>query len=159
MEIIYLRKLLENSTIGKSTIRGVSEEKIVSVEEKFDIRFPVVYREFLHLAGAYCGALPLYDTASLEELSSDWHQEIMKETMTEYGTVLDRPFWLYAESNGCEQFAFFYLDDGDDPYIYRVDYDYQNDEKQTVTKSEFTFSQVIDKAIDRAYDITERGIW
>ena len=159
MTLKYLKKLAENVTIGKSTVRGVSEEEIRVVEEKFDIQFPKAYREFLLLAGEYCGALPLYDTASLEELAADWHQEIMKETLEDFGTVIDKPFWLYAESNGCEQFAFFYLDEGDDPFIYRVDYDIYDDDKQVITKSELTFSQMIDKAIDRAYDIVERGIW
>ncbi|CAA0205625.1 SMI1/KNR4 family protein [Tenacibaculum maritimum] len=159
MEIKYLKKLVKNSTIRKSTIRGVSEEKINKVEKKFNIKFPQAYREFLFLAGDYCGALPLYDTADLETLASDWHQEIMHEVLGEYGTKIERPFWLYAESNGCEQFVFFYLDEGDDPYIYVVDYDDNDDSKQIIKKSVNTFSKGIEGAIEQAYDIVERGLW
>ncbi|CAL2102329.1 SMI1/KNR4 family protein [Tenacibaculum sp. 190130A14a] len=160
MEIKYLEKLVENSTIGKSTIRGVSEKEIDKIEEKYGIKFPQAYREFLFLAGDYCGALPLYDTADLKTIGSDWHQEIMKETMEEFGTEIEKPFWLYAESNGCEQFVFFYLDEGDDPYIYVVDYDHNsNYEKQKIVKSEYTFSKGIEGAIKQAYDIVEKGLW
>ncbi|GFD75530.1 MULTISPECIES: SMI1/KNR4 family protein [Tenacibaculum] len=160
MDIKYLKKLVENKKIGVREIRGVSEEEIDKVEKKFKIKFPQAYREFLFLAGDYCGALPLYDTADLETLASDWHQEIMKETMEEFGTKIKRPFWLYAESNGCEQFVFFYLDEGDDPYIYVVDYDHNNNfETQKIVKSKNTFSKGIEGAIEQAYDIVERGIW
>lgn len=159
MDIKYLQALDKNRKIGVREIEGVSEEEIQKVEEKFNIKFPRAYREFLFLAGEYKGALPLYDTSNLKTLASDWHQELMYEVMEEFGTKIDRPFWLYAESNGCEQFVFFYLDEGDDPYIHIVDYDDNDDDKQVVKKSKNTFSKGIEGAIEQAYDIVERGLW
>ena len=158
MEIQYLKKLVKNATIDGRSIVGVSEKEIQEVEKKFNITFPKAYREFLFLAGKSCGELPLYDTADLETLAADWHQEIMWEVLESTNAKKDikHPFWMFAESNGCEQFAFFYLEDGEDPIVHTVDYGWEEYTVE-IKSSKKTFSQYIDGRIDSAYHILKHG--
>ncbi|AZA78813.1 SMI1/KNR4 family protein [Chryseobacterium sp. G0186] len=159
MNIQYLKKLQLTPKIGIRKIRGVSENLIKKVEQKFNIQFPSAYSEFLFLAGESCGALPIMDTSDLETISSDWHYEIMQEEIKETGlkNKLTRPFWLFAESNGCEQFYFFYLDDGNNPTIYLVDYSMTDDTKREIKSLKVNFSTFIEKKIDTAFKILEEG--
>ncbi|MCS4304399.1 SMI1/KNR4 family protein [Chryseobacterium sp. BIGb0232] len=153
MTIEYLKKLQATPKIGIWKIRGVSENEIKKVEEKFNIQFPLAYSEFLFLAGESCGALPIMDTADLETISSDWHYEIMQEEIRETGLhhTLIRPFWLFAESNGCEQFYFFYLDEGNNPTVYLADYSITDDNKKDIKSLKVNFSTFIEKKIDTAF--------
>ena len=158
MEIQYLKKLVKNATIKGRSIVGVSEKEIQEVEKKFNITFPKAYREFLLLAGKRRGRLPLYDTADLETLAADWHQEIMWEVLESTNAKKDikHPFCMFAESNGCEQFAFFYLEDGEDPIVHTVDYGWEEYTVE-IKSSKKTFSQYIDGRIDSAYHILKHG--
>ncbi len=159
MEIQYLKKLVKNATIDGRSIVGVSEKEIQEVEKKFNITFPKAYREFLLLAGKRRGQLPLYDTSDLETLAADWHQEIMWEEleMTNATKDFQRPFWLFAESNACEQFVFFYLDDGDDPTVYSADYKGLDADKKEIKSLKRPFSTFIDQTIDQAYYYLKHG--
>ena len=159
MEIQYLKKLQKNSKIGSQKIIGVTENEIQKVEKKYNIAFPKAYQEFLFLAGKYIGNLPLYDTTNLEDLAADWHQEIMWEELDRTNATKDfqRPFWQFAESNGCEQFAFFYLDDGDDPTVYTADYKGLDADKKEIKSLERPFSTFIDQTIDQAYYYLKHG--
>jgi len=157
MELQYLQELLENKRIGYKEIEGVSEEAILAAENKLGFKFPQVYREYLFLAGAYGGSISS-GTSSLEELASDWHQEILEEVMADYGTVIDRPFWVFSENNGCEQFKFFFLDEGDDPYTNSVDYHDTDPSKQKITRRHIRFSQMIQMSIRGAKHRLELGL-
>ncbi|KQS52686.1 hypothetical protein ASG38_16245 [Flavobacterium sp. Leaf359] len=157
MEIKYLKKLKENLKIGSEKSRGVSINEIEKVEKKFGIIFPTAYKEFLYLAGEYSGNLTILDTDDLETISSDWHQEIMWEELQDTGTKIDRPFWLFAESNGCEIFYFFYLDEEKaDPVVHMVNYA-QEDRKRNVRSLEISFSEFISEMIDLAYRYEKEG--
>ncbi|THD32870.1 SMI1/KNR4 family protein [uncultured Flavobacterium sp.] len=157
MTIEYLKKLKENLKIGSEKSRGVSINEIEKVEKKFGIIFPTAYKEFLYLAGEYSGNLMILDTDDLETISSDWHQEIMWEELQDTGTKIDRPFWLFAESNGCEIFYFFYLDEEkSDPVVHMVNYA-QEDRKRNVRSLEISFSEFISEMIDLAYRYEKNG--
>jgi len=157
MEIKYLKKLKENLKIGSEKSKGVSIDEIKKVEDKFSIEFPTAYKEFLYLAGEYSGNLPIMDTADLETISSDWHQEMMWEELQDTGTKIDRPFWLLAESNDCEIFYFFYLDEEKaDPVVHMVNYAYE-DRKRNVRSLKISFSEFISQMIDLAYRYEKEG--
>ncbi len=157
MELQYLQELLENKRIGYRELRGVSEDAILAAENKLGFKFPQVYREYLFLAGSHGGWISA-GTDSLEELASDWHQEILEEVMADYGTVIDRPFWVFSENNGCEQFKFFFLDEGDDPLINYVDYHETDPSKQMIEKTRIKFSQMVHFSIKGAKHRLELGL-
>jgi hypothetical protein len=157
MNIEYLKKLEKNKTIGSETIRGVTLDTIEKVEKKYAIKFPKSYKEYLYLAGEYSGNLPMLDTDNLEDISADWHMEIMKEEMEDTGTKIDRPFWLIAESNGCEIFYFFYLDeDTDDPEVYLVNYGVADRTRQ-IGSLGCKFTGFIDEQIRLAFRYEKEG--
>ncbi len=158
MEIQFLQKLKQNPKIGVREIKGVLESEIFEVENKLNISFPKSYKEFLFLAGESCGALQILDTTDLKTISSDWHKEIQKEELESTRTEFDGPFWLFAESNGCEVFHFFYLEDGiDDPVVFSVDYDIYDDNKRIIKTSDKKFSVFIENKIKSAIRIDKQG--
>lgn len=159
MNIQYLKKLQATPKIGIRKIKGVSENEIKKVEQKFNIQFPLAYFEFLFLAGESCGALPIMDTSDLETISSDWHYQMLQEEIKETGlnNNITRPFWLFAESNGCEQFYFFYLDEGNNPIVYLVDYSASDYNKRDIKSLKVNFSTFIEKKIDTAFKILQEG--
>lgn len=157
MEIEYLKKLEKNKKIGSETIKGVSDIEVANVEKKFKCKFPKSYKEYLYLAGKYAGNLPIMDTDDLETISSDWHQEMMWEELEDTGTKIDRPFWLVAESNGCENFIFFYLDEEtEDPEVYF--YVYGTKDRREIKAYGKKFSQFVDDLVDDAYKILKTGL-
>ncbi|KQK27219.1 hypothetical protein AR438_03160 [Chryseobacterium aquaticum] len=159
MTIEFLKKLEQNKKIGSEIIQGVSEIEIVKAEAKFGIKFPKAYREYLSLAGKYAGNLPMLDTDDLKTISSDWHQKIQKEEVaqTNLKKELTRPYWLFAESNGCEVFYFFYLDENtENPDVYLVDYTSKENIRQ-VDSLKMNFSSFIDYKVDAAKRIEKDG--
>ena len=152
MNIQYLNKLRENIKIGTETSEGVSESDIKKVEEKFNIVFPKAYKEYLFLVGEYSGSLPIQDTDDLATISADWHQEIMWAEIERSGIKFERPFWLFAESNACEQFWFFYLDENtEDPNVYAFEYGTNTGDRKIIPLN-MTFSQLINRQIDMAIE-------
>lgn len=152
MDIQYLVKLKENIKIGLDKSRGVSEVEIQRVEAKFNINFLQAYKEFLYLAGEYPGALLILDTCNLADISHDEHQKMMWEEIERSGIKFERPFWLFAQSEDCEQFWFFYLDEQtDDPNVYA--FEYANDWVSThIRDFKMTFSDLILRQIDVAIE-------
>jgi len=84
MEIQYLKKLEQNKTIRNSKIEGVSEVVIKQVENRLNIKFPEVYKEYLYLAGEYNGGLIMFpghsDLTMLadEDVQKDLKQQVSK---------------------------------------------------------------------------------
>ena len=159
MTIELLKKLEQNKKIGSEIIQGVSEVEINKVETKFDIKFPRAYREYLSLAGKDRGELPLMDTSDLKTISSDWHQKIQKEEIaqTNVGKELTKPYWLFAESNACEVFYFFYLNENtENPNVYLVNYTTKDDIRK-IESLEMSFSNFIEYKIDAAKRIEKDG--
>lgn len=152
MDIQYLVKLKENIKIGLDKSRGVSEVEIQRVEAKFNINFPQAYKEFLYLAGEYPGALLILDTCNLADISHDEHQKMMWEEIERSGIKFERPFWLFAQSEDCEQFWFFYLDEQtDDPNVYAFVYGSKPGDRKVVSLNK-TFTEMIHRQIDVAIE-------
>ncbi len=152
MEIKYLMKLKKTPKIQGEKIEGVLEIEIKKVEDKFKIKFPQAYKEFLFLAGAYSGNICIQDTNDLESISDDEHQEMMNEEIERSGIKFERPFWLFAQANDCEQFWFFYLDeDSENPSVYAFEYGSNPGDRKIISLNK-TFSELIDRQIDMAIE-------
>jgi hypothetical protein len=111
MEIKYLKKLEDyyNSNPKISKI-GVPEQDIEKFEQKFNVKFPKAYKEFLSLAGNRDNILGDWNRG-FEHL--DWIQENLKESMRNVNLHL-KPFFVFAEY-GRDQALFFFLNDDDNP--------------------------------------------
>lgn len=160
MNIEYLNNLEENSEIGNRKIKGVSKSEITNVEQKLNIAFPKSYKEFLFLTGESCGALPLLESADLKTLSSDFYKEVLEEDMKDTDTVIERPFWVFADSIGDQGFWFFYLDEeSEDPQTHYYAYKATEPYEAIIGSHELIFSEFIDGRIDFGNQIEKEGIW
>jgi len=89
------------------------------------------------------------DTSDIYDLSADWHKEIQQKELarTRIDKQLQKPYWLFAESNACEVFYFFYLNNQiDNPEVFLVDYDF-NDFRKIVPLN-MNFSEFIEHKIE-----------
>ena len=140
MKIEHLKKLEKNKTIGKRTIKGISDAEIQEYERKLNISFPVVYKEFLSLAGKDVASLCLFPRESrMNELLDD--NEVLLRRLQKYNVDLERPLWVFTEY------------DGDDPMVYRG-------EMTDITEFKsinVTFSEYVDELVDRSISFAKRG--
>ncbi len=160
MEIQYLQKLKENDKIDSQRIKGVTESEIQKVEQKLEISFPKAYKEYLYLAGEYSGNLHMLETDDLKTLSSDFYKDVLSEDMRETKTIIERPFWVFADGIGDQGFWFFYLDENDENpethyYAYKPTYVYE----AVIGSHNLTFSEFIEGRIDFGFKVKKDGIW
>ncbi|SDI48540.1 SMI1 / KNR4 family (SUKH-1) [Chryseobacterium taeanense] len=147
MQIEYLTKMKNTPKIGSWENRGISEQEIEKLEQKFNVTFPKAYKEFLFLGGEFQNAID-WDTIT-EYL--DWTQENIKESMDEVNLDL-KPFFAFA-NYGNDQCLFFFVEGENPPiYIYAEDKFHKNEKGEYVYyKKVFnSFSDFIDKSIDEA---------
>jgi hypothetical protein len=112
MQIEYLTKMKNTPKIGSWENRGISEQEIEKLEQKFGIEFPKAYKEFLFLGGEFQNAID-WDTIT-EYL--DWTQENIKESMENINLHIN-PFFVFA-NYGNDQCLFFFFGEGENPPIY-----------------------------------------
>jgi hypothetical protein len=121
MEITFLKKLEENPKIGpKSTVtsRGLSLSEISQLETNFNAgnTFPLVLKELLFLAGDLCPYLE-YSIAE----SHQGFQDDVREVLGYDSLVISRPFMAIDFYDGGDWFDIVYLDEGDNPPVYKVE--------------------------------------
>lgn len=160
MEIKYLKNLIgftDNTKAGVyKNLSGISETEIITIENKLNIKFPTAYKEFLFLSGN-AGSSFNFGNAIEDDLENavDWFQEFAQDNIQEFGESLGRPFWVFTSLHSCEQFEFFYLDDGDNPPVYAWSmYDAIDKEKHEnlplgVRLFKKSFSEMVDYFIER----------
>ncbi len=159
MEIKYLKKLENNKTINWDTIKGVSESEIKKTENRFGIKFPLAFKEYLYLAGDSSGGLRLADgNGSLAVLIKDDVRKKLEKSMQEFQIPVKRPFWVFSEKDGFQQFFFIYLDENsENPSVWFTTYGDEEDGPNVIIKLSDTFSQFIDELIDRSILFAQRG--
>lgn len=155
MEINYLKKMGETPRIGDRINKGVTEEMIANLEAKLNITFPIAYREFLFLGGRYNNILAMdggfYKRGENRQYYIEEQQQLAVEQLHEMGYKIEKPFWVIADLDSCEQFHYFHFDEGDNPPVYfYCSYMPQNDntDKPAHEKIANSFSEYIDKRID-----------
>ena len=146
MEPIYMNKLVEWK-INNSKGIGVELADISIVENRYDINFPVAYREFLEQSGAYCAAI-LYGSHRFEYVERN--QQLAQDLLDEYGLrgLIQKPFWVIATLDG-GAFWYFHQDEGDNPPIYRLDCENYGDAPKEMVfgKVADSFQAWVEKAI------------
>lgn len=159
MEIKYLKKLENNKTINWDTIKGVSDSEIKTVENRFGIKFPLAFKEYLYLAGDSSGGLRLADgNGSLTVLTKDDVRKKLEKATQEFQIPIKRPFWVFSEKDGFQQFFFIYLDENsENPPVWFTTYGDEEDGPNVITKLSDTFSEFIDDLIDRSILFAQRG--
>ena len=152
---MYLKKMEKTPRIDRHENKGVSEDLIIELETKIGITFPTAYREFLFLGGVSDNILAMdggfYKTKENEPYYIEEQQQLAREQLHEMGYKIEKPFWVIADLDSCEQFHYFHFDEGDNPPVYfYCSYMPQNDntDKPAHEKIANSFSEYIDKRID-----------
>ena len=148
MEIKYLTKLKETPRIGSWEIEGISEEKIIDLENQLKIKLPLAFKEYLFLAGEFENILTGWDRG-FDNL--DYYQEEVLASMQNVNLHL-KPFFVFA-TYGNDQALFFFLDEGDNPPVYAYDemkiHKDEQGNKVFYKKTKNSFVELIEKHIEQ----------
>jgi len=153
MKIEYLNKLhLFLKTVSWNTsLISVSELEIDNLKDDFNIdTFPKAYTEFLYLTGNRFPPLKLgHWFESLTEIQTQ-AKEKLKQFNLEH--LIQKDFWVFAESDGSEAICYFHFDEGDNPPVYGLSMElYEDYPDRCFKKMADTFQEYIENVIDK-YD-------
>lgn len=149
MEIKYLTILRDTparpslrSDVYIPVIKPISWEEIVELERLYNRgnSFPAALRELLFLAGSDCYVLDYGFHQSLREL-----QQFVRDMMIKRLREIKRPFMVIDVYNASDQFLFVYLDDGEDPTVHEMYYEYAIPKSVTLSLSAY-IAELIERA-------------
>lgn len=143
--MIYMKNLLNNPNLSPyATLEGLSEEKIIALEAKYNDgnSFPIAFREYLSIAGIVSG------TGVVDNDFDDLYERL-EEHIGWTGYKIERPFMAFDKLDG--QFTIFFLDEEkEDPDCYIF---YPSGKKEghspLLWPCELTFSELVNEAIRR----------
>ncbi|WP_420571854.1 SMI1/KNR4 family protein [Kordia sp.] len=122
MELQYMERL-ESWKDKFNDGKGLDTDKISIIESKYNITYPIAYREFLILSGDYCGAIPHGFDYDYEEENQLRAKELLDQYKLNH--LIQKPFWVIATDSGA--FWYFHLNEGDNPPVYRLDCEFYGD--------------------------------
>jgi len=117
IEVAYMKEMRDFLIKNPIEQLEVSKEEVVKLEETLKINFPKAYYEFLILSGEqFCPIKMGHRFITAVDRNQNAHTNIQK-----YGVDLGRDIWVVAETGASMYLSFFYLDEGDNPPMYRLD--------------------------------------
>jgi len=140
MKIKYLKelkKIYKKKVWGKS---AVLEEEIIALENKIGKKFPKVYREFIYIGGEGCPIVTLGHRFGYTEKA----QKEIRERISEYNienNFKNDDFWIAFDTDLMVAF-FFYFDEGDNPPIYRIDFQYLGNKEEYERRKKYLQEEV-----------------
>ena len=146
MEYTYMQNLKEWDSNKNWNDTGVEEGKISEIQQKYNILFPLSYKEYLSISGVQCPAI--VQGHGFEYLEDQ--QQLAQDLLDEHGLrgLIEKPFWVIATSDRVA-FWYFHQDEGDNPPIYRLDCESYGDvpKEMAFGKVADSFQAWIEKAI------------
>ncbi|CAA0155680.1 hypothetical protein [Tenacibaculum maritimum] len=149
MKLKYMQKLKDNpNLIGESWAvnKGLSKEDTLVLSDKFNggKEFPLVFNEFLALAGESNGLDIVAISDDFEQLRED-----CEESLEYTGYKMDRPYFVFDQLDG--QYSIFFLDeDMEDPDVYILFPTGAYGSGEPLLRNvKYTFSKMINDAIYR----------
>lgn len=145
MEIVYLKKVLENNVLNRFVNKGLSLTAIEEMERQFfQARpFPKAFREYLFLAGDFCN-FGFDDIEGIIEL-----QQYLQEDLKRSGQQL--PHNLFAFSVYDSQYSVISLvETEEDPVIYLLSpFLAKSGEEPLLKPNGWRFTALVDERIRR----------
>jgi hypothetical protein len=137
-----IKELTEYLEKNKCDLKACSGKQISKIEESFNVSLPVAYKEFLLVMGKGAGQFMLGSSVfyneifdlregSIELLSENDFKELPENTFV---------FWMHQGY----QFAFFYLDQGENPPVY---FYYEGETKGDFELVENSFTDFLEKQL------------
>lgn len=154
----YQNKLQNNIELfARNTVPATIEE-IVSAESELGIQIPLAIKEFFLLVGNDYDNL--WGGGGADKLSRlMYNKSLAIKLLNECGVFLKRDYFVFSSYSG-DQFLFVYLDEGDDPAVYRFETElfYCGDDyivgssswglPKGVSKVANSFSEMINKIVE-----------
>lgn len=144
MKIEYLKEMQTWLEINGEIKHGVNDLAIKEVEKEYGVSFPVAYKEFLYLNGQN------FSPVNYENCEFNWCRENIwpneKSWLAQECLEITRPYWVLGESRG--SITFFYLDEGNDPTVWRCDYKGRMQYKDWLWKITDSFNEYVDSLIE-----------
>ena len=158
MIIKYLQLMQDTKLIFGEKNKPVKESDITLLEQKINKNFPKAYKEFLFIGGD--------DTNVFSELNHGFYhpnggnkryieeiQEHVKSFLKEEKLNIEGEFWVINDSDGGEQFDFFYFndteaEDPENPPVYASYPGYLDEGAKLKEKIADSFSQYINDKIE-----------
>ena len=146
MEILHLEELKNISIEYPNEKTGMEENEILALEQKFNIQYPVAYKEYLFLMGKYSNIIILTSWLEYFEINQKRAQELLKQYNLSH--LIQKGFWVIGDFD--DAFWYFHFDEGDNPPVYRLDCENYGDidDQYTFGKVADTFEAWINKAIN-----------
>lgn len=96
--------------------KGISEKRIEGLEKRFNIKFPLIYREFLLKMGKSAGSYGRGEEIFIHALPNmqKYSNEILEEDNSEFYPLKNK--WVFFKH--ATEFFFFPTDQGDDPPVF-----------------------------------------
>jgi hypothetical protein len=123
-------------------LRGCSGREIDKIESFFKVKLPVAYKEFLFSMGKGAGRFMEGSSAFYDEIFDirDGSIRLLSDDNFKPLPVNTFVFWMHQGY----QFAFFYLDEGDNPPIY---FYYEQANYDDFIKKENSFTDFLEKQL------------
>ena len=113
MMIQYLTLMQEHPILRNRDNVGVPLSVIEAYEKRYQVKFPLAYKEFLYLAGDSSNLLDGINGGGFPEYKTR-QQLYTKKLLKEEGLqIAGGDFWVTTDLDGGEQFHFFYFNDPD----------------------------------------------
>jgi hypothetical protein len=124
-------------------VKGCSSLAINRIETFFGVNLPLAYKEFLHFMGKDGGAFMKGTSAFYDEIFSLREGLIdLLEDSDDSKKLPDNTFVFWSHQG--YQYAFFYLNEGDNPPVY---FYYENDGRKEFEKKESSFTNFLEKQL------------
>lgn len=146
MEIIYLKKIVENPILDGFRNRKLSNDEIQKLEQKYNDgnEFPKAFREFLFLAGDF-------NNFAFDDLGEglDELQKLANEELEMTGQKVDRPFFAFDVLDS--MYSVIFLDESEeDPKVYLIDpYGAKEGSEPLIKPNGWIFSALVNESIRR----------
>lgn len=123
-------------------LRGCSTREISKIEGSFNLKLPLFYKEFLFSMGKNAGRFMEGSSAFYDEIFDLREGSIRLLSDDNFKPLPDNVFVFWMHQG--YQFAFFYLDQGDNPPVY---YYYEGENYEDFERKENCFTDFLESQL------------
>jgi hypothetical protein len=142
-----VKKMLEEGIADRDNLIGCSEEEIKDIEQRFHLKLPGLYKDFLRVMGRKAGNLFYGENMFYPEVLKFQENAkfmMMNDDLTAPLIELPPTAFVFGHHQG-EQFLFFLTSESDDPSVYHY-----LEGKDFFTKSFDKLSELYETALSSA---------
>jgi len=150
---MYLDKVIARLNKHGYVLTPCKRYEVANVEEELSIKLPVAYKEFLLEMGKNANSFMVGSSCYYDEILylKGWADELLEENKFKALPNNCFVFWMHQGY----QFAFFFLDAGDDPPVYYYSEVGNNANNPDFILTDKSFSSYLDNVLSDEIKIRE----